>query len=85
MSKANQRKVTIQQDGYRHAQVGRTRDQCPYKDAADRWRWLSGFDQGLQDLRKRLKRKKRQWRQEESIFAWFWRRWYATLLALHVL
>lgn len=85
MSKANQRKVGITQEGYRHAQCGRTIDQCPYKDAGDRWRWMSGFERGLADLRTRLKLKKRKWRQEYSALARFWRVWYRGLNAFGVL
>ncbi len=85
MSKGNQRKVTIQQDGYRAAQTGRTRGDCTYTDATDRWRWFTGFEEGERDLKKRKLRKKRQWRQSESRLAWFWRRWYTTLHLFGVL
>lgn len=85
MSKSTQRKMSIRQDGYRTAQVGRSRNLCPHTDAADRWRWLAGFDNGILDLRKRTVLKKRMWRQKESRVALLWRLWYRGLYAFGVL
>ncbi|WJJ55083.1 hypothetical protein [Xanthomonas phage RTH11] len=85
MSKASQRKMTIRQDGYRFAQCGRPISDCPHRNAADRWNWKSGYEEGLHQKKKAQRAKVRRERMVTGPLARWWRMWYGGLTAFGLL